>query len=447
MTRIRMSLRCVSPAGDGETVRRRTARSRRRPALAALSACGLLAAAPAPAQEEPPSSEEGSGGASTVLVIPPASQPRPAETRTGDEYVLRGGLEEGSRRRSSEDAAALARGYRSVLTVLSAGRRDDALEALYAFETGAMEGRSPREVERLFEAEVDVVRSLGRRDIEALVPVLVLHHDAYPYYVRQGEPFLAGHASRMAASLADLYAREGGSEGSRILGARALSSLGIYAQQSGVKLQGLGLMLHALEYDPDNEAALLGIATVHERSGNNHRAAERLKELLDANPRHREGRLRMAVNLRRLGSPEQARRLLEELVAEPSGDWVAVVAFQELARVHRIEGRGDLAEEVLWDALERFPDDGHLRVQLAFVLDQQRQPQRALSLVQELSSPGAEGAGGRAGRPTPRRLYGMGPQEAYRTVVAGLEESAASRTPRLARLIEGPTLDRPAGMF
>ena len=412
-----------------------------------LAACGLLAAGPAPAQDSSPSPAETSKGASSVLVIPPASQPRPAETRTADEFVLKGGLDEGARRRSS-DAAALARGYRSVLTVLSAGRRDDALEALYAFETGAMEDRSPRDVDRLFEAEVEVVRSLGRRDIEALVPVLVLHHDAYPYYVRQGEPFLAGHASRMAASLADLYAREGGSEGSRILGARALASLGIYAQQSGVKLQGLGLMLHALEYDPGNEAALLGIATVHERSGNSHRAAERLKELLDANPRHREGRLRMAVNLRRLGSPEQARRLLEELVAEPSGDWVATVAFQELGRIHRAAGRSDRAEEVLREGLERFRKDGHLRMQLAFVLDQRRRPQRSLSVVQELAAAGGGGSDGTSGQPTPRRLYGMGPQEAYRAVVTGLEESASSRTPRLARLLEGPgpQLARPAGM-
>lgn len=427
---------------------RRTARSCRRTAFAVLSACGLLAAAHAPAQEEPQSSEEGSDGASTVLVIPPASQPRPAETRSEDEYELKGGLEDRARRRSSEDAAALARAYRSVLTVLSAGRRDDALEALYAFETGAMEGRSPREVDRLFEAEVDVVRSLGRRDIEALVPVLVLHHDAYPHYVRQGEPFLAGHASRMAASLADLYAREGGSEGSRVLGARALVSLGIYAQQSGVKLQGLGLMLHALEYDPGNEEALLGIATVHERSGNTHRAAERLKELLDANPRHREARLRMAVNLRRLDSPEQARRLLEELVAEPSGDWAGAVAFQELARIHRTAGRSARAEEVLRQGLERYPDDGQLRVQLAFVLDQRRRPQRALSVVQELAGTGLGDSTLDVAQPTPRRLYGMGPQKVYQEVLAGLEESAASRTPRLARLMEGPgsVLSRPAGM-
>lgn len=448
MTRFRMFLRCSRPAGDGQLAPRRTVGARRRWLPLVFAACGLLAAGPAPAQSSQSSAEASEGGTS-VLVIPPASQPRPAETRTADEFVLKGGLDEQARRRSSNASATLARGYRSVLTVLSAGRRDDALEALYAFETGAMEERGPREVERLFEAEVEVVRSLGRRDIEALVPVLVLHHDAYPYYVRQGEPFLAGHASRMAASLADLYAREGGSEGSRILGARALASLGIYAQQSGVKLQGLGLMLHALEYDPGNEAALLGIATVHERSGNSHRAAERLKELLDGNPRHREGRLRMAVNLGRLGSPEQARRLLEELVAEPSGDWVAAVAIQELARLHRAGGRSGLAEEVLWEGLERFPDDGHLRMQLAFVLDQRRRPQRAMSVVQKLATPGAGGDELAVGQPTPRRLYGMGPQEAYRAVIAGLEESASSRTPRLAQLLEGPgpRLARPAGRF
>lgn len=402
----------------------------------------LLTGAPGAAGQSPeePAEAEEPEKESTVLIIPPAKGHRPTETRTADEFVLRGGLEEETRRRRSYEPSDLVRGYQSVLTLLSTGRREDALEALYAFETAAMEGRQPLEIDRLFEAEVEVIRPLGRRDIESLVPILVLHHDAYPMYVERGRPFLAGHASRIAASLADLYAREGGSEGSRVLGARALASLGIYAQQRGVQLQAMGLMLHALEYHPDNEAALLGIATLHERSGNYHRAAERLLELLRARPQHREGRLRMAVNLYRLEDARQARRLLEEIVAEGVRDWEASLAYEELARIHREAGRTERAEEVLWEGLERFPENGRLRTQLAFVLDQRRSPQRALSVIQELTT--GEAPTG----PSARRLYGMGPQEAYREALAGLKESATTRVPRLARLINGRVADRPAGM-
>jgi len=427
-----------SVAGAVREVRRRRRASGRSPWIAALVlALATVPAAPSRAQSQ---DQEPSSKGTTLLVIPPASKPRPAETQTKDEYVLDRGLEGRARRNLYQQAGESMTGYEAVLTLLSTGRRDDAMESLYAFETAFMEGREPKEIAQLFEVEVEVIRSLGRRDIESLVPVLVLHLDAYPMYVERRQPQLAGHSSRIAASLADLYAREGGSEGSRILGARALASLGIYAQQTGVKLQGLGLMLHALDFDPQNEAALLGIAAVHERSGNYHRAAERLLELLKAYPKHREGRLRMAVNLDRLGSPGQARRLLEELVAEPQADWVATVAYQELGRIHREQGHLDRAESVLWEGLERFPGDGRIRTELAFVLDYQKKPRRALSVIEEMIAGKAQDG------PTPRRRYGLGPQEAYYDVLAGLNESSDARMPRLARLVNGSAGDRPAGM-
>lgn len=430
----------VVRVGRGTGWRRREVRRRgwmRELGPATALFLSILLAPGVAAQEEPAESPPPKG--KTVLVIPPAPGSRPAEVRTKGENVLRGGLDEPAARKLYERAADAIQGYRSVLTMLATGRSSDAMEALYAFETSFMEGREYKEIDQLFEAEVEVIRTLGRRDIESLVPVLVLHHDAYPMYVERGQPFLAGHASRITASLADLYAREGGSAGSRVLGARALASLGIFAQQSGVKLQGLGLMLHALEFDPANEAALLGIATVHERSGNYHRAAERLLELLEVSPGHREGRLRMAVNLVRLGSPDQARRLLAELVSEPGGEWVATVAYQELARLHREAGRMDRAAEVLRQGLERFPRDGRLRTLLAFVLDSQREPQEALRVIEGISEESE------TREPSPRRLYGMGPQEAYREVVAGLRVSASTRMPRLARLVDSGAGDRPAG--
>lgn len=409
----------------------------------ALAVVLLLTGAPGAAGQSPeePAEPEESKKGTQVLIIPPAAGHRPSETRTADEFVLPEGIEEEAPRRRTYEPSDLVRGYQSVLTLLSTGHREDALEALYAFETSAMEGREPQEIARLFDAEVEVVRPLGRRDIETLVPILALHHDAYPMYVERGRPFLAGHASRIAASFADLYAREGGSEGSRVLGARALATLGIYAQQRGVKLQAMGLMLHALEYDPDNEAALLGIAAIHERSGNYHRAAEHLLELLEARPQHREGRLRMAVNLRRLEDERQARGLLEELVSEGARDWVASLAYEELGRIHREAGRTERAEEILWEGLERFPENGRLRTQLAFVLDQRRAPQRSLSVIQELT------AGEGPYEPSARRLYGMGPQKAYQDALASLAESAATRMPRLARLIDGRVADRPSGMY
>ncbi len=413
-------------------------------ALATVLLAGVFALQPLAAQEPAggrpgtPEQDRPDPSSPSVLVIPPAIGGRPAETPTfkKSDQISPGASSRRSRRFEGEQQ--LLDGYRGVLELVAADQSEDALTALFDFETGAMEGREPKEVQRLFDAEVEVVKWVGVKDLEALVPMLALHHDAYRMYADRGQPLLAGHSSRLAASLADLYARQGGSEGSRVLGARALASLGIYSQLVGVKLQGLGLMLHALDFDPQNAAALLGIATVHERSGNYHRAAERLLELLKVEPDSREGRLRMAVNLGRLGSEQDARRLFGKLIAEDKDDWESVVAYEQLAIMEREAGRMEQAESVLRQGLERSPSSECLRTQLAFVLDAQKNPNQSLAVIRAL----ADGAGQRG--PSPRRRYGMGPQETYDRVLVALHENAATRVARLARLLGENGHDRPA---
>jgi len=429
-----------APSGTvGAPVPGRSLRIDLRVVLALLGV--LLCALPAfavPERTDAQGKGEGEPAPMTIM-IPPANEEPPSETQKIGRVDI---MKEKHRLfdRHAETRAQIASGYRDVLLTLGSAGHDAALSALFDFETGYMEDREPKEVGQLLEAEVAVVRWLGVRDLEAIVPLLALHHDAYRLYIERGEPILAGHSSRFAASMADLYARQGDSEGSRVLGARALASLGIYAQQMGVKLQGLGLLLAALEFDPHSEAALLGLATIHERSGNYHRAAEYLLDLLEAYPQHREGRLRMAVNLRRLGSTDDAQRLLEGLIAESETDWIDEVAFEELSNLYREAEQFDKAEEVLWDGVERFPDSGRLRTQLALVLDLRRLPQRSLAVIRELPK-----TADRTAEPSARRRYGMGPQRAYEEARAALEESAASRIGRLARLLDDGSTQAPAG--
>jgi|GEM_PF-1551960 len=439
---IRSTVPAPSPAGTCPETLVSPARLVSIPRFAAVVLTALLVAASADAAPERTNAAgegEGEQPSSSLIIIPSVSQRPPTETRQVEAVDIMKESRQPRGRRGAQRQEIAAQ-YRKVLLVLGTSGRDAALSSLFELETGFMEGRHPKEVQDLLDAEVAVVRWLGERDLEALVPVLALHHDAYRLYIQRSVPILAGHSSRLAASLADLYAREGGSEGSRVLGARALASLGIYAQQMGVKLQGLGLLLAALEFDPGSEAALLGLATIHERSGNYHRAAEYLLQLIDRYPDNREGRLRMAVNLNRLGSGHDAVRLLNGLIAEPENDWIALVAFQELAGIHRKAGELELSEQVLWQGLERFPDDGRLRTQLALVLDHRRLPTRSLAVIGELYREAGRNEG-----PSARRRYGMGPQEAYAKARATLEESAASRVARLAQLLEATVVEAPAG--
>lgn len=334
-------------------------------------------------------------------------------------------------RRNKDGREDLLDGYREVLLLLGDGRVADAEVALDTFERGSLAGRNARDLGRLFDAEVEVVRWLAGRDVEALVPVLALHHRSFAHYVESGEPFLAGHASHVAASLADLYARVGGTEGSRVLGARALATLGIRSQRAGMKNEGPALMLAALTYDPRSEAALLGIAAAHERTGGYEKAVEHLENLVKVAPNHREGRLRLGINLGRLGRTERAENVLRPLTADGEEDWISVLAIEELGRLLHQAGRPREAQRVLETGLARFPGEGALRTTLVLVLDSQKLHRQALVVMEEL--PWVELETGAS----PRLLYTRGPQEAFATAESELAASATPRTRRLGQLIHG----------
>jgi tetratricopeptide (TPR) repeat protein len=334
-------------------------------------------------------------------------------------------------RRNKDGRQDLLSGYREVLVLLGDGRVGDAEVALDTFERGSLEGRNARDLGRLFDSEVEVVRWLASRDVEALVPLLALHHRSFTRYVEGGEPFLAAHASRISASLADLYARVGGTEGSRVLGARALATLGIRSQRAGMKNEGPALMLAALAHDPRSEAALLGIAAAHERTGGYVKAVEHLENLVRVVPDHREGRLRLGINLGRLGALERAEKLLRGLAREDEDDWIAVLAVEELGRLLHAAGRTKDAQKVLEAGLSRFPGEGALRTTLVLVLDSQKLHRQALALMEEL--PWVEPDTG----PSPRLLYTRGPQETFTAAEAELAASATPRTRRLGQLVRG----------
>lgn len=344
-------------------------------------------------------------------------------------------------RRNKDGRGDLLGGYREVLVVLGDGRVADAAAALESFERGSLAGRNARDLGRLFDAEVEVVRWLASRDPEALVPLMALHHRSFSRYVESGEPFLAAHASRISASLADLYARAGGTEGSRVLGARALATLGIRSQRAGMKNEGPALMLAALTHDPRSEAALLGIAAAHERTGGYEKAVEHLENLVRAVPDHREGLLRLGVNLARLEKTERAEKILRGLTRGDEDDWIAVLAFEELGRQLHAAGRFKDAQKVLETGLARFPGEGALRTVLVLTLDAQKLHRQALAVMEEL--PWVEPDTGAS----PRLLYTRGPQETFTAAESELAASAAPRARRLGQLIRGTlaTADKDGG--
>lgn len=372
------------------------------------------------------------GGAPAEPSDEPASPATREESFPGVRVPSRAEAD-GARRESrlkNRDAQILL-DYREVLLDLAAGDKAAAEDGLHALEQWVLESYHPKDAELLFDSEAQVIAWLARRDPETLVPLLWLHHDSYAGYLGRGENYLASHARKITGSLALLYGREGGPE-AKALGSQVLTSLGLYAMRAGVVRESLGLLETALELDPDNDVALLGIAVSHERAGGHERAAERLARLVAAHPNHREGRLRLGVNLARGGDLDGARAQFAHLLDPVApADWVDSLAHQEMARLLTQDGDWRRAQEILFAALDRgCPGSARLRTQLAFVLDNSKAPVQALRVMEEVAGLATEE------EPSPRLLYGRGPQEETASLRASLEESATGRLPQLASVLQ-----------
>jgi thioredoxin-like negative regulator of GroEL len=77
----------------------------------------------------------------------------------------------------------------------------------------------------------------------------------------------------------------------------------------------------------------------------------------------------------------EAQEVLRGVIATGSSDWVVVVAYQELGRHYLETGRYDEARILLAAAVERFPANQRLRIQLACALDRvgKRRESRSMS--------------------------------------------------------------------
>lgn len=326
--------------------------------------------------------------------------------------------------------------YRRALATLEARSRAEVVTELGGLEAEAVGGDPEGRIGRLRRTELDVAEELGRRDREILVPVMMLHHDLCLEHKRQRRTYLAHHSIAMVQALARRYAPASSAPGARIVAARALASLGGHLQASGQRMS-LQLFEEALHFDPDHEAALLGLAAFPEKIGGPYdQAVRHLEHLVAAHPESREGRLRLAVNLRRLSHGpsldgarrrEQAIAHLQHLLLGDNADWVTVLAAQELARSLDAAERTEEAISVLRNALARVPDAQKLRIQLAFLYDRNRQPGQARAVLQGLD-------GMRVPRNAARGRYNQWPNQALTIDRALLAESAAQRRALLGRL-------------
>jgi tetratricopeptide (TPR) repeat protein len=323
--------------------------------------------------------------------------------------------------------------YRRILKDWSVGETDRAPNELIELETAVVVEGDLGTRKTLLKAEQAVIHQVGAADIEVLVPIAVLHHEAYRRMLEggwRGRATVMGHTRTMARDLAILYREQSGSEGAALVSSRLLTSLGGMLLQSAQQLPAAELFQEAVELDGRNSAALLGLAAIFEKNAQPESAVKYLRRALEIDPSSSEGRFRLAMNLKRLNKTDETRKLLEELTAASDPSWVTPLAFQELARLDSDEERADEAEKVLRRALERFPDDARLTIQLAAVLDRKGKGREATVLVAKiLASPASREAS------SSRYLYNTVRPEAFAEARTFLAENSRSRLSVLAQAL------------
>lgn len=334
--------------------------------------------------------------------------------------------------------------YRKILLDWSAGDTEKAPDALIALETAVVVDGEPKTRKILFDAEQKVIHQVGASDLEVLVPISVLHHEAYRRLLERrtrGEAVAMVHTRKMSRDLAVLYQQQSGSEGAALVASRVLTSLGGMLLQSAQQLPAAEMFQQASELDPRNLAAFLGLASIYEKNAQPESAVKVLRKALEAEPGNGEARLRLALNLKRLDQTEEARKLLEELVAVTDPSWVTPLGFQELARLHSDRGRTSEAEKILRKGVERFPGDTRLEIQLAAVLDRRGAAGEATALVEKILAAPAQAVAGGA---SDRFLYNTVRPEVFEPARSFLAENSKSRLPVLAVALAAPPAD-PSG--
>ena len=275
----------------------------------------------------------------------------------------------------ADAAPSLRRGrfkaeYREALDILARGDREGALAAVLELETATIAATGTGTIRRMRQTEVEVLEDLLPAGVEVLVPVILLHEQAYLRHREVGRPLLALHSRTLVVDLVRSYAAAG-DEPAYPLASRLLTSLAGHLQEASIDSVAGGLYVEALELEPTNPTALLALAYLRERRGDYARALPLLERLVALRPFEGEAVLRLGINRLRTGDRDAGTRSLEAVLTPPQPEWVRSLAYQELAR--DLADRGDVtrAEGLLRRAVSEIPEDPSLVIQLSFLADRE----------------------------------------------------------------------------
>ena len=277
--------------------------------------------------------------------------------------------------------------YRQALVHWAAGKAEAAWQELAALETAVVNDKDAASAKRLLRAEERVIDQVAGAELEVLLPIARLHFEVFQLYLNEnakGRALVENHSRTMVHDLAVLYRQQSGSQGAALVASHLLTSLAELLQRGSQHQAAAELYTQAAELDPHNPVPALRLGVTYEKFEQYPSAVSWLRKVVAIEPKNAEARLRLAVNLGRVGKAAEAAKLFEALTVEEGDSWVTPVAFQELARLDEKREAFSRAEKVLRAGLERFPESIRLRVQLAALLDREGKIREGRQVVEEI---------------------------------------------------------------
>ena len=316
--------------------------------------------------------------------------------------------------------------YRRALRPLGDGDAVTARRMVAELERSVLADPSLKAARTLGEAEYIESKELAKKNPDSLMPMALLHGKLYRSYMARREGALASHARKMAITYAEQLARlkpeNGFSEG-------LLVNLAADLAQTGASTAARDLLEQTLRLSPDYRPAMLSLGFSYERSAEYLDATFKYQRLVDTYPEFDEGRLRLSINLIRIGQNMEGEKLLRGLLQDGARPWVEAVAAQELVRLLVDNGRGSEAEREVRAALERMPDDQRLWILLAAILERSNRHGEAIEIMVDLP-PASRGV-------SPRARYAEWPALGVKASQAHLTALAAEADPALKAALGG----------
>lgn len=262
------------------------------------------------------------------------------------------------------------------------------------------------------------------KDPEVLLPLAFFYLDVYSRQNTAEDRFwLASLTYGIVRSLAERYAVEAEDTRSNTIALKlAMADRLQSRRQLRAGKQALILYQEVLELDKRHPLALYGAAYLAERYGSYYDATGLLERLVEVDPTDAEARLRWGVNLLRTQRRQRGEAVLLEVAQGTGDDWMRIVAYEELGRLHGRHPRQALS--TIRRGLDEFPDAASLRLMLAFHLRDAWQDAK-LELEQ------VEGSWRRGTELSPRGIYDGGRRLDFTPVWTTLNQQVDARRPAL----------------